>query len=86
MLTEQIMHTCVMKLLKDRDEESLECMCKLLTTIGQMLDHEKAKVICQFPSLIMFVLCNVLHVNHMQITCVQLSGQSSVSLRPLGSG
>ena len=44
MLTETIMHTCVTKLLKDRDEESLECLCQLLTTIGKDLDHEKAKV------------------------------------------
>ncbi len=45
MLTEAIMHTCVVKLLKDGDEESLECLCQLLTTIGKDLDHERAKVI-----------------------------------------
>ncbi|XP_065060784.1 uncharacterized protein LOC135688032 isoform X1 [Rhopilema esculentum] len=43
MLTEAIMHTCITKLLKDRDEESLECLCKLVTTIGKDIDHEKAK-------------------------------------------
>eukprot|EP00794_Sanderia_malayensis_P015465 gene15465-17049_t len=43
MLTEAIMHTCVVKLLRDGDEESLECLCQLLTTIGKDLDHEKAK-------------------------------------------
>ncbi|XP_048581681.1 eukaryotic translation initiation factor 4 gamma 1-like isoform X2 [Nematostella vectensis] len=42
-LTENIMHTCVMKLIKSMDEESLECFCKLLSTIGKDLDHEVAK-------------------------------------------
>ena len=44
MLTENIMHDCVVKLLRSTDEESYECLCKLLTTIGKDLDHEKAKV------------------------------------------
>lgn len=44
MLTEAIMHDCVMKLLKNHDEESLECLCRLLSTIGKDLDFEKAKV------------------------------------------
>ncbi|XP_034021749.1 LOW QUALITY PROTEIN: eukaryotic translation initiation factor 4 gamma 3 [Thalassophryne amazonica] len=43
MLTEPIMHDCVVKLLKNHDEESLECLCRLLTTIGKDLDFEKAK-------------------------------------------
>ncbi|XP_078696975.1 eukaryotic translation initiation factor 4 gamma 1-like isoform X4 [Branchiostoma floridae x Branchiostoma belcheri] len=43
MLTENIMHDCVVKLLKSNDEESLECLCRLLTTIGKDLDFEKAK-------------------------------------------
>lgn len=44
MLTEAIMHDCVVKLLKHHDAESLECLCRLLTTIGKDLDFEKAKV------------------------------------------
>lgn len=36
------MHSCVNHLLSEGDEESLECLCKLLTTIGQNL--EKAVV------------------------------------------
>ena len=44
MLTESIMHDCVVKLLKRNDEESFECLCKLLLTIGKYLDHVKAKV------------------------------------------
>ena len=46
MLTEAIMHDCVVKLLKNHDEESLECLCRLLATIGKDLDFEKAKVTC----------------------------------------
>ena len=38
------MHDCVVKLLKSNDEESFECLCTLLVTIGKDLDHEKAKV------------------------------------------
>ncbi|CAI9599778.1 unnamed protein product [Staurois parvus] len=44
MLTEAIMHDCVVKLLKNHDEESLECLCRLLSTIGKDLDFERAKV------------------------------------------
>ncbi|XP_074507085.1 eukaryotic translation initiation factor 4 gamma 1-like [Sebastes fasciatus] len=43
MLTEAIMHDCVVKLLKKDNEESLECLCMLLSTIGKDLDFEKAK-------------------------------------------
>ncbi|XP_030843134.1 eukaryotic translation initiation factor 4 gamma 3 isoform X1 [Strongylocentrotus purpuratus] len=42
-LTENIMHSCVMKLLKARDDDSLECLCNLMATIGKNVDHEKAK-------------------------------------------
>ena len=38
------MHDCVVKLLKNHDQESLECLCRLLTTIGKDLDFAKAKV------------------------------------------
>ncbi|CAB4031627.1 eukaryotic translation initiation factor 4 gamma 1 isoform X1 [Paramuricea clavata] len=37
------MHDCVLKLLRAGDEESLESMCKLLFTIGEDLDSDKAK-------------------------------------------
>ncbi|KAG7272924.1 hypothetical protein CRUP_002504 [Coryphaenoides rupestris] len=43
MLTEVIMHDCIVKLLKNHDEESVECLCRLLSTIGKDLDFEKAK-------------------------------------------
>lgn len=43
-LTENIMHECIFKLLRAADEESLECLSRLLTTVGKELDHDKAKV------------------------------------------
>lgn len=58
MLTEAIMHDCVVKLLKNHDEESLECLCRLLSTIGKDLDFEKAKVNISFASTD-FLLSNV---------------------------
>ena len=37
------MHDCINRLLKqESDEENLECLCKLLTTIGKELDKPSA--------------------------------------------
>ncbi|KAF8092378.1 hypothetical protein N665_0415s0001 [Sinapis alba] len=48
MLTEKIMHACIQKLLgydqEDPHEENIEALCKLMSTIGVMIDHHKAKV------------------------------------------
>ncbi|CAL0329514.1 unnamed protein product [Lupinus luteus] len=47
MLTERIMHECIKKLLgqyQDPDEEDIEALCKLMSTIGEMIDSPKAKV------------------------------------------
>lgn len=41
MLTVNIMLRCLNNLLTNRDEESLECLCKLLTTIGKEMEMEK---------------------------------------------
>ncbi|GJW09734.1 eukaryotic translation initiation factor 4G-like protein isoform X1 [Tanacetum coccineum] len=46
MLTERIMHECIKKLLgqyETPDEEDIEALCKLMSTIGEMIDHPKAK-------------------------------------------
>uniref|UniRef100_A0A8C2EAD8 B box-type domain-containing protein n=1 Tax=Cyprinus carpio TaxID=7962 RepID=A0A8C2EAD8_CYPCA len=44
MMTEPIMHDCIVKLLKRHDEEeSLERVCCLLSSTWKHLDHEKAK-------------------------------------------
>lgn len=40
------MHECVIKLIGDEDspqEEEVECLCKLLMTIGKHIDHERAR-------------------------------------------
>ncbi|KAG8923092.1 hypothetical protein FRC00_006638 [Tulasnella sp. 408] len=45
MLTERIMHECIKKLLskiENPEEEEIESLCKLLTTVGQALDTPKA--------------------------------------------
>ncbi|XP_058224937.1 eukaryotic translation initiation factor 4G-like isoform X1 [Rhododendron vialii] len=53
MLTERIMHECIKKLLgqyqnpegqyQNPDEEDIEALCKLMSTIGEMIDRPKAK-------------------------------------------
>ncbi|KAF8070722.1 armadillo-type protein [Lyophyllum atratum] len=46
MLTERIMHECVKKLLgnvENPEEEEIESLCKLLTTVGAILDTPKAR-------------------------------------------
>uniref|UniRef100_A0A8C5HQD9 MIF4G domain-containing protein n=1 Tax=Gouania willdenowi TaxID=441366 RepID=A0A8C5HQD9_GOUWI len=43
MIREVIMHDCIMKLLKNHDDQSLEALCKLLSTIGKELDVKKEK-------------------------------------------
>jgi len=37
-LTTKIMHRCIRHLLDQNDEDNLECLCKLLTTIGKDLE------------------------------------------------
>ncbi|KAI0036139.1 armadillo-type protein [Vararia minispora EC-137] len=46
MLTERIMHECIKKLLgnvEDPEEEEIESLCKLLSTVGQLLDTQRAR-------------------------------------------
>lgn len=46
MLTERIMHACIKKLIGEfqhPEEENVEALCKLMSTIGHMIDHSKAK-------------------------------------------
>lgn len=40
MLSGKIMHQCIKKLISDKDEESLESLCRLFTTIGKDLELE----------------------------------------------
>ncbi|XP_044002800.1 eukaryotic translation initiation factor 4 gamma 3-like isoform X2 [Aphidius gifuensis] len=41
MLRVAIMHTCIKHLLTTPDEDNLECLCKLLTTIGKTMESTK---------------------------------------------
>ena len=43
MLTATIMLRCIDHLLANEEEESLECLCKLLTTIGKDLESTGTK-------------------------------------------
>lgn len=46
MLTERIMHECIKKLLGNVDnpeEEEIESLCRLLATVGRLLDNPKAR-------------------------------------------
>lgn len=72
MLTEAIMHDCVVKLLKNHDEESLECLCRLLTTIGKDLDFEKAKVNKKSQIFRRFSLFEVVRITILQELCTFL--------------
>ena len=53
MLTTKIMHRCMTELLIQSDEDSLECLCKLLTTVGK--DFE-SKVSPNVRSLFYFMI------------------------------
>jgi translation initiation factor 4G len=45
MLSDTIMHECVLRLLRSSsDEESLECFAVLITTTGKCLDKPESKV------------------------------------------
>lgn len=39
MLTDRIMHQCIGKLLREKHEDSYECLCKLVSTIGEKLER-----------------------------------------------
>ena len=45
MLSESIIHECIVRLLRSTsDEDALECFSRLITTTGKELDHPQAKV------------------------------------------
>jgi len=49
MLTDTIMYDCIEYLLRDKnDEESLECLCRLLRTIGKELDGKASEKVIEF--------------------------------------
>lgn len=44
MMTEGLIDYCIVKLIKDGDDDSLEGLCTILFTIGKDLDSEKNQV------------------------------------------
>lgn len=66
MLTERIMHECVKKLLgnvENPEEEEIESLCKLLSTVGQLLDTPKARAHMDIYFTRMNELCKSPNVN-----------------------
>ncbi len=52
MLIDTIMYDCIEYLLRDKaDEESLECLCKLLTNIGKELDIKANEKVCHHQTV-----------------------------------
>ena len=49
MLTARIMHGVINKLLQTRDELSLQCLCRLLISVGQILDQETTQRLSKGP-------------------------------------
>jgi len=51
MLSAKIMVECVKMLLATPEEDQLECLCKLLSTVGQKLDESLAETEAKFKSV-----------------------------------
>ena len=70
-LSESIMHECMIRLLKSTsDEESLECFAKLMTTTGRDLDKEEAKVcVCVYVCVYVVCVCVCVYI-YMWCVCV----------------
>lgn len=47
-LNDKIMHSCINLLLDRDDEESIECLCKFIATVGKMLDTKKKGSLDQY--------------------------------------
>ncbi|XP_046742564.1 eukaryotic translation initiation factor 4 gamma 3-like isoform X8 [Diprion similis] len=52
MLTTNIMHRCIRHLLSQIDEENLECLCKLLSTIGKDLESKSQNLSDYFKQML----------------------------------
>ena len=63
MLVEDIMHSCIQRLLKqdlqDPDEEQTEALCDFLVSIGRLLDRPESKVgyLCFFVFFVLLFIC-----------------------------
>ena len=63
MLTTNIMQRCIKDLLAEGDEESLECLCKLLTTIGKDLEIKNQVCCCCTESKLTICLIQTICLN-----------------------
>lgn len=81
MLGEKIMHACINQLLQDgaknHGEEELESVCKLMATIGEKLDHPKAKAHMDEY----FKVIKKLTTNHALTSRIRFALQDIVDLR-----
>jgi translation initiation factor 4G len=76
MLTERIMHECIKKLLgnvENPEEEEIESLCKLLTTVGSLLDTPKARAHLDVYFLRMRQLTTNKNVNARMMFMLQVS-------------
>ncbi|KAI0343671.1 hypothetical protein BDW22DRAFT_1373702 [Trametopsis cervina] len=83
MLTERIMHECVKKLLgnvANPEEEEIESLCKLLSTVGALLDNLKARAHMDVYFSRMKELCKSNNVN----SRMQFMLQDVIELRERG--
>jgi len=85
MLTERIMHECIKKLLgnvENPEEEEIESLCKLLTTVGSLLDTQKARAHLDVYFSRMRELTKNKNVNSRMIFMLQVSIPSLLCFRP----
>ena len=64
MLNGRIMHEIIQKLLTTVDEESLECMCRLITTVGRLQDQETQRVLSSAKVLAGYSSLDVYFTSH----------------------
>jgi translation initiation factor 4G len=87
MLTEGIMNDCIERLLKqESDEENIECLCRLLTTIGKEVDkpNNSAKMKVYFEKLDKIVKkkdCVTARIRFMILDVIELRGNKWVPRR-----
>ena len=85
MLTERIMHECIKKLLgnvENPEEEEIESLCKLLTTVGSLLDTQKARAHLDVYFSRMRELTKNKNVNSRMVFMLQVSVPSRSCSQP----
>jgi len=85
MLTERIMHECIKKLLgnvENPEEEEIESLCILLTTVGRLLDTQKARAHLDVYFSRMRELTKNKNVNARMVSMLQVSVLGLLCFRP----